>query len=296
MDKVDKVTLIFEGIGENNIDESKIYKDMRVNPQYYKRLLSVGYDYLNRLSYKYRDTSDEEMNTVRAWIKRYVLDYSLFKYIDKKYKYDEVAAYSIGLITSLACLESISFEDGLKLVGESYFYSKGYNNDEMLMLFEIGINKDNINELIVSNRMEGKVFIAANISENYVLLSGIKKEVRELAKIIRDNGALKVSIIQTPTAFHTDLAKPGIEILNKLVYSMNVRDSKTPICSMYSKKYIFKAEDLKKELCINIYRKMDVNGCFKKFLEDDKFNFVEVGLFKAIEKTCREIDKRIVFL
>jgi len=296
MDKIDRVTLIFEGIGGNKIDESKVNKDGRINLEYYKELLSVGYAYINKFSHKYWYTSEEELNTIKAWIERYIIDYCLFKYIDKKYQYAEVAAYSIGLITCLACLKSISFEEGLKLVCESYFYSKGYNNDEMLMLFEVGINKENVNELIVNNGLEDKVFIAANISESYVLLSGIKKEVKKLAKIVRDNGALKVSTIPAPTAFHTDLAKRGMESFEKLVYSMDVRDSKVPICSMYSKEYILKAEDLKKELCINIYRKMDVNGCFKKIIENDKFNFIEVGLLKAIEKTCREIDKRIVFL
>lgn len=288
------VVLLFDGIGEV-IDEKILSKEIEISELYFVEK-ERHREFIAAELMKYGVTYPGGDPLVDEWINKYIYDYCMFLRWRPYMSIDCILPYSMGLITALACIGGISFQDGMRLIICSYFYSMKTEQEEMMMLMVVGYDKDELKEIIRSESAQETVHEAANIGPNYILLSGLKKDIDVIKPILRDGGALRLNEIRTPVAYHTDFARNNIEIFEEMVHSLDVQDLTIPICSLYSNDYVRKAESVKNELIINLYSKMKVTTCMEKIKGDGYSVFFEIGATKSLYKIYRSMDEDITIL
>lgn len=289
----DSIVLLFDGIGEV-IDEKVLSKDPEISSEYLHKLDEYSQFISNELRSYDAEGIDHEI--VYDWIKKFIYDYCMYFKWQHIMHVSAVVPYSMGLITSLACLGGISFEDGIKVIISSYYYSKDTKKDEMMLLMVVGYDKSELRGIINERCEKGSIIEAADIGTNYILLSGLKKSVDVLKPLLINGGALKLTDIYSPMAYHTNFAKENIEVFINQINKITVKDISVPICSLYSNKYIYKGDDLKNELIINIYSKMNVTGCMDTIKKNGNSVFFEIGATKSLYRIYRSIDEEIVIL
>ena len=287
------IVLLFDGIGEI-IDENVLSKDLEITSEYLKKLEEYSNFILNEMSIY--DAEGIYHKIVYEWIKKYIYDYCMYFKWRHVMNVRAVVPYSMGLITAVACLGGISFEDGIRTIIISFYYVKGKTKEDMRLLMVVGYDKAELYKIIDEKCEKGSVMEAADIGPNYVLLSGLKKSIDLIKPLLIEGGALKLTDIYAPIAYHTDFAKENIEIFIEQISKVKVKDISVPICSMYSNAYIYKENDLRNELIINIFSKMNVTGCINEIKNNGNLVFFEIGANKSLYRVYRSIDEDIVIL
>ena len=286
------IVLLFDGIGEI-IDERILGRDFEIS-QMFQEEFEEYRTFIEKEIFKY-NKAERHDGIIWDWIKKYIYDYCIYQKWKPDINVSYVLPYSMGLITALVCLDGISFEAGIKIIIASYYYTLNKQED-MLMLMVVGYNKEELQNSIHKHCEENTVFEAADIGHNYILLSGLKKSIDILIPLLIEGGAIKVNPIMAPVAYHTKFAQIYIDEFAKVIDSIEVRDITTPICSLYSNQYINKSCDLKHELVINLYSKMNVTACIEKLKRDGNHVFFEIGATKSLYKIYRRMDEEIQIL
>lgn len=231
------------------------------------------------------------------WIAIYTCDYIVYEsYINFNIKPKILAGYSMGLITAMACGRSISFEDGLHMLLNIYEYPKHSSRKEEAMAVIIGMNFKEVENIIKKNNLNEEVDIASENSEYCIVISGIKSSIIKVMKIAEDEGAIKVKKIEVPYAFHSHYAENGIETYIELVNKISVKDSITPIISVFNQEILQNAFDLKKELIRNMSGRMYWKKSVEKIINMGISSFVEVSLDNSLTKISKLINSDCEFL
>lgn len=286
----EELVLLFDGIGEV-INESVLEKEPEISLMYQAKLEEYN-SFIKQELKPYEDVYGHE-EIVCDWIHKYIYDYCMYLKYEPHMKVKYILPYSMGLITAITCMGGISFEDGIRILIRSYFYSKEIKHEEMMMLMVVGYDKEELYTLIRKECEPETLYEAADIGCNYILLSGLKKSTDKLKPLLIEGGALKLNEIPTPIAYHTHMAKENIASFAEVVNQVRIHDIETPICSLYSNAYIQKAEELRKELIINLYTKMNVTDGIKKIKNDGYTTFYEIGATKSLYKIYRRMDDEI---
>lgn len=285
-----ELVLLFDGIGEV-INESILEKEPETSLMYQAKLEEYA-SFIQKELKPYEDVYGHE-ETICDWIHKFIYDCCMYlknePYMQVKY----ILPYSMGLITAITCMRGISFEDGIRIIIRAYFYSKELKQDEMRMLMVVGYEREELYTLMRKECEPETLFEAADLGCNYILLSGLKKSMDKLKPLLIEGGALKLNEIATPVAYHTHMAKENIQSFADVVNRVSIHDIEIPVCSLYSNAYIQTAEELRKELIINLYTKMNVTNGIKKIKNDGYTIFYEIGATKSLYKIYRRMDDEI---
>lgn len=282
------MNFMFAGIGEdyrkviNKFDE-KQKKTLKELSNRAKKIFNINiFEYLE---------SDENIqrDELTVWSSIYTCDYIVYqKYIEIGLKPERMLGYSMGLITALACGEAITYEDGILILKTILEYHKPVFQEGMITI--IGLSKNDLNEIINESNLCHYAEIACENNDYCFVVSGRREAITIIGKKAEKKGALKVHLLDTNFAFHTDMFKKGSELLQKCINDMNVKDLKIPIISIINQAIITDARLLKKELVNNMFSKMLWQKSILKVTEGGKGEFIEVSLGKTLIKVSRTID------
>jgi [acyl-carrier-protein] S-malonyltransferase len=103
-----------------------------------------------------------------------------------------LAGHSLGEYTALTASNSFSIKDAaltLKIRGKAMQSSVGKNKGSMAAI--LGLNFDQIEEIISKNKLQEDVFIANDNADGQVVLSGLKEGIESSLEIFKENGAKK---------------------------------------------------------------------------------------------------------
>ncbi|GIR16312.1 MAG: hypothetical protein CM15mP29_3000 [Alphaproteobacteria bacterium] len=88
----------------------------------------------------------------------------------------------------------------------------------------LGLNYDQILEIIISNNLQDTVFIANDNADGQVVLSGLKENIENSLHIFKENGARKAMQLAVSAPFHCPLMRPAQEIMEKSLSSIKVQN------------------------------------------------------------------------
>lgn len=252
---------------------------------------------LDLRGYLYNSSVTKYNKAFNNCIAIYVIDYIVYKtYIDCGIKPELFLAYSMGLITAMACGKSISFEAGLHTIINVYDYSESASRRDEAMAVVVGLTCSDVSEIIKRSGSEECVEVASENNEYCIVISGKRSGVENVMKIASDEGALKVKDVKAPFAFHTHYAAEGIEKHIEFISKMEVFDSEVPVVSVYTQDLITKVSDLQKELMKNLVSRMYWKKSIEKIAESGIDNFAEVSLGDSITKFSKLINIDYKFL
>lgn len=233
------------------------------------------------------DTAYTE-NELRSQLITYIFSCSLADVlISKGLQPDVMAGYSMGLYATIYTGGAIGFEEGINLINKAYSVSKTIiGNIESNMGSIIGLTVNEIEEIISNNKLE--VEIANTNSIHSHLITGKKKEVHQLLIKARETGALNTSLLKVSTPYHSRLLKNTEEDLQEFIKNnINFKHSNYPIISLISQKVIKSADQLRKELVMNLFTKINWMDTFNHLQAMGVNQFIECGAGKSLYKTGR---------
>lgn len=283
-----KMAFIFAGIGadyRNLIDKFDSEQMETLNRLSYRAFMAFDIDIASYLTNK---KTEEEYNTLTIWSSIYTCDYIVYHtYIKAGINPSCFLGFSMGLITALACADSITYENGIEILKEILNYHKIKEEEGMATI--IGFTYEELSQIIKDCSCDTKAFIACENNEYCFGVAGTKEAVLQVADMALNQGALKVYKVDTAFAFHTDMFREGCEQLRDCVNRMVVKDLEVPLVSTINQSYLYHSEDLKKELVCNMYSKMLWRKSIEIVSLSKPVEFIEVGLGKSISKASKLI-------
>lgn len=143
-----------------------------------------------------------------------------------------MAGHSLGEYSALTAANSLTLKDAaltLKIRGKAMQSSVPKNRGSMAAI--LGLNYDQILEIIISNNLQDTVFIANDNADGQVVLSGLKENIENSLHIFKEHGARKAMQLAVSAPFHCPLMRPAQEIMEKSLSSIKVQKPDVPVIS-----------------------------------------------------------------
>ena len=210
----------------------------------------------------------------------------------KSFNPDVCAGHSLGEFSALAASNSISFEDGLKLVSiRANAMQKACQNTKGTMAAILGLP----DEIIESscNDIDGIVKPANYNCPGQLVISGEIKAVEKACEILKGKGARRALILPVSGAFHSELMSSAADELKK---GIDETEFRKPNCPIYQN-FTGKPEQDPSKIKINLLRQLTGavlwNQSINKMIKDGVKEFYEVGPGNTLQGLIRKIDRNI---
>lgn len=211
----------FEGMGKDLYESSPIAKS------YFDKADEIlGYS-ITKVMF---EGTAEELKETRI-TQPAVFLYSVIKVLmlGDDFQPDMVAGHSLGEISALVANQTLTFEDGLKLVQQrAEAMQKACELEESTMAAIVGMDDEAIEKIC-----EGidDVVVAANYNcPGQLVISGSVSGVNAACEQLKEAGAKRALVLPVRGAFHSPLMKPAEDELKEAIEQTTFN---TPVCPVY---------------------------------------------------------------
>ena len=208
---------------------------------------------------------------------------------EKKGKLTGVAGHSLGEFSALVASNSISFHDGLELVNiRAKEMKKACVMNPGTMAAVIGLE----NKIVENCCMKIKeIVVPANYNcPGQIVVSGEKKAIKNVSKILSENGARKVIELNVGGAFHSPLMLPAKKVLENYIKKIEFKKPSCPIYQNSVGKGVSNVEEIRKNLVDQLISPVLWTQSISQMINDGIKNFVEVGPGKVLQGLIKKIN------
>ncbi len=205
---------------------------------------------------------------------------------------DMVAGHSLGEFSALVANNTLSFEDGLKLVSErAKAMQKACDNNPGTMAAVLAL-EDKIVEN-VCKEIEG-IVVAANYNcPGQLVISGEIDAINIACEKLKEKGARRALVLPVGGAFHSPLMEEAKQELENAIH--NTKFNK-PICPVYqnvSAQAISDETKIKENLISQLTSPVKWTQSIEKMINDGGNNFIEIGPGKVLQGLVRKINSNV---
>lgn len=216
----------------------------------------------------------------------------LSKVLGEDFKPDMVAGHSLGELSALVANNTLSFEDGLKLVYKrAMAMQKACELEPSTMAAVLGL-EDEVVEAVCAET-EG-VVVAANYNcPGQLVISGDIKAVEAACETLKERGAKRAMILPVGGAFHSPLMEP---VRKELAAAIENTSFNIPTCPIYQNVSTFAVtdpEEIKKNLVFQLTAPVKWTQSVQNMIKDGATNFTEVGPGKVLQGLVKKIDRQM---
>tara|TARA_Y100001947_G_scaffold60300_1_gene50770 strand:+ start:1397 stop:2278 length:882 start_codon:yes stop_codon:yes gene_type:complete len=213
----------------------------------------------------------------------------LAKTLGSNFKPDMVAGHSLGEFSALVANNTLSFEDGLKLVSaRAQAMQKACDNNPGTMAAVIALENSVVEN--ICEETEG-VVVAANYNcPGQLVISGEIKAIDLACEKLKEQGARKALVLPVGGAFHSPLME---EAKQELENAINNTTFNKPICPIYQNVTSFAVSDqmkIKENLIAQLTSPVKWAQSIQKMAADGATNFIELGPGKVLQGLARKIN------
>jgi [acyl-carrier-protein] S-malonyltransferase len=214
----------------------------------------------------------------------------LAKMMGRAFKPDMVAGHSLGELSALTAIESLTFTDGLKIVMErALAMQEACDLQESTMAAILGLEDDVVET--VCEETEG-VVVAANYNcPGQLVISGSVPAVETACEILKLKGAKRALLLPVGGAFHSPLMEPARERLANVIEKTKFSEPVCPIYQNVSTFAITDTEAIKINLIYQLTAPVKWTQSIQEMLKDGATEFIEVGPGRALEGMIKKIDR-----
>ena len=217
----------------------------------------------------------------------------LAKTLGEDFKPEMVAGHSLGEFSALVANETLSFEDGLKLVSQrALAMQKACEITPSTMAAVLGL-ADNIVEEVCAS-IDG-IVVAANYNcPGQLVISGETSAVEKACEAMKAAGAKRALILPVGGGFHSPMMEPARE---ELAAAIEATTFSTPICPVYQNvtaNAVSDPNEIKKNLIIQLTAPVKWTQSVQQMIADGATLFTEVGPGKVLTGLINKIDKEAV--
>jgi [acyl-carrier-protein] S-malonyltransferase len=217
-----------------------------------------------------------------------VVSYSIYKVLKDEFDFDHklvkyFAGHSLGEYSALVCSGALDFNDALYLLherGKAMQNAVPVNKGSMIAI--LGLNLDEINELLKNHNPSGGICeIANDNADGQVIVSG-NKEVLDQFKIILKNKKIKHIPLKVSAPFHCSLMKPAAEIMKNKIDNIKFNNPSFEIVTNVTAKPENNSHTIKKLLIDQIFSTVRWRESIVYMSKSGVENFIEIGPGKTL--------------
>lgn len=213
----------------------------------------------------------------------------LAKTLGSNFKPNMVAGHSLGEFSALVANNTLSFEDGLKLVSaRAQAMQKACDNNPGTMAAVIALENSVVEN--ICEETEG-VVVAANYNcPGQLVISGEIKAIDLACEKLKEQGARKALVLPVGGAFHSPLME---EAKQELENAINNTTFNKPICPIYQNVTSFAVSDqmkIKENLIAQLTSPVKWAQSIQKMAADGATNFIELGPGEVLQGLARKIN------
>tara|TARA_B110000116_G_C16758283_1_gene547063 strand:- start:267 stop:1196 length:930 start_codon:yes stop_codon:yes gene_type:complete len=155
------------------------------------------------------------------------------------------AGHSLGEYSALVANETITLEDGVKLVRErGRLMQEACDRVDSGMAAIIGLEEDIVQDICKESNTQ-----AANVnSPGQIVISGLKTDIETAIKISSDRGAKRAIPLKVSGAFHSYLMSSALTEMNEAIKNVPFNNSTIPLIANCSSKSISNVSEIREEL------------------------------------------------
>ena len=218
----------------------------------------------------------------------YIHSVVLSKIMGEKFKPEFVAGHSLGELSALTAIRTISYEDGLKLVSKRAFaMQNACENTPGTMAAILGL-EDKIVEQ-VCEEINGKVVTANYNCPGQIVISGEIKAVEIACEKLKLLNAKRALILPVGGAFHSPLMESAKNEFKNEIELIKFNDPICPIYQNFTAGPVFNPFDIKKNLIEQITSPVKWTHTIKNMSLDGANEFIELGPGKVLQGLVRKI-------
>jgi len=218
----------------------------------------------------------------------YIHSVVLSKIMGKKFKPEFVAGHSLGELSALTAIGTISYEDGLKLVSKRAFaMQNACENMPGTMAAILGL-EDKIVEQ-VCEQINGKVVTANYNCPGQIVISGEIKAVEIACEKLKLLNAKRTLMLPVGGAFHSPLMESAKNEFKNEIELIKFNDPICPIYQNFTAGPVFNPSDIKKNLIEQITSPVKWTHTIKNMSLDGANEFIELGPGKVLQGLIRKI-------
>jgi len=217
----------------------------------------------------------------------------LSKVLGKNFAPQMVAGHSLGEFSALVANGTLSFEDGLQLVGKrAAAMQKACELQPGTMAAVLGLEDAKVEELCAT--IDGIVTPANYNCPGQLVISGELKAVEAACEKMKEAGAKKALILSVSGAFHSVLMKPAEE---ELAAAIEQTAFHKPLCPVYQNVTTTAVSDenaIKTNLIKQLTAPVKWTQSVQQMIADGATEFIEVGPGKVLQGLVKKINKEAV--
>lgn len=216
----------------------------------------------------------------------------LSKVMGEDFKPDMVAGHSLGEFSALVANNTLSFEDGLKLVYKrAMAMQEACELQKSTMAAVLGL-EDEVVEAVCAE-IEG-IVVAANYNcPGQLVISGDIKAVEDACVALKERGAKRAMMLPVGGAFHSPLMEPARK---ELAAAIENTTFSTPTCPIYQNVSTFAVtdpEEIKKNLVFQLTAPVKWTQSVQNMIADGATKFTEIGPGKVLQGLVKKIDRKM---
>ena len=213
----------------------------------------------------------------------------LAKTLGNDFNPNMVAGHSLGEFSALVANNTLSFEDGLKLVSaRAKAMQKACDNNPGTMAAVLAL-EDTIVER-VCKEIEG-IVVAANYNcPGQLVISGEINAINVACEKLKEKGARRALVLPVGGAFHSPLME---EAKQELENAINNTTFNKPSCPIYQNVTSFAVSDemkIKENLIAQLTSPVKWTQSIQKMIEDGGNDFIELGPGKVLQGLVKKIN------
>ena len=218
----------------------------------------------------------------------YIHSVVLSKIMGKKFKPEFVAGHSLGELSALTAIGTISYEDGLKLVSKRAFAMQNACENMLGTMAAILGLEDKIVEQ-VCEQINGKVVTANYNCPGQIVISGEIKAVEIACEKLKLLNAKRALMLPVGGAFHSPLMESAKNEFKNEIELIKFNDPICPIYQNFTAGPVFNPSDIKKNLIEQITSPVKWTHTIKNMSLDGANEFIELGPGKVLQGLIRKI-------
>jgi len=291
-------SVIFPGQGSQSVGMAKdLYNKFKLVKELFNQADEILKFSITKLILEGpKEELDQTENTQPAI---FLVGYSIFQLIKKDFginlnKASYFAGHSLGEYTALACAETLSFSESLRLLrirGKSM--QEAVPKGEGGMVAILGSTLDTIEKIIVENSNNYKCYIANDNSNGQLVVSGKTNDLDILIKDLKENNIKSIKLpVSAP--FHCKLMNNATKIMQNEIQKCDFKNPKNTLISNVTSQEVNDASLLKELLVKQIESRVRWRENVNLMLEKKVNQFIEIGPGKVLSGLVKRIDKDVI--
>jgi len=288
-------SVLFPGQGSQSPGMAKSFYD---NFDYVKSLFKEADDLLDYSISKLvlegpKDELDLTENTQPAI---FLVSFSIFQVLKKETSFNINAAnyfagHSLGEYSALACAESLTFSQTIKLLRKrGHAMQSAVPKGQGGMLAVLGSNIELINEILDENKDIFNCYVANDNSVGQIVISGNNKDLEKFSLELTNS---KIKNVKLPVSapFHCKLMNSATKIMEQEISNENFETPKIDIISNVTSEPVNEISDIKKLLISQIEKPVRWREIVNYMINKNITKFIEIGPGKVLSGLVKRISR-----